>query len=143
MATDLIETNAPELSARLQAMGARIEDPAPALERARALLARNEAAVWASQGSALGASWAPAVQAENKTDSRLLVATGRLRASLTGGDAGTVIGPELRFGTDVPYGTYHQYGTSKMVARPFLGLAPDLAQDITQALAVAEEESWA
>ena len=84
MATDLIETNAPELSARLQAMGARIEDPAPALERARALLARNEAAVWASQGSALGASWAPAVQAENKTDSRLLVATGRGRSALTG-----------------------------------------------------------
>lgn len=51
----------------------------------------------------------------------ILVRTGRLRASLTGGSADSItrIKPQdLEVGTRVPYAKYHQGGTRKMPARP-------------------------
>lgn len=58
----------------------------------------------------------------------ILVATGRLKESLTGG-AGRIFRQEgnetLRFGTSVPYGVYHQSGTSRMPQRRILDLTKD------------------
>ncbi len=55
----------------------------------------------------------------------ILVATGRLKDSLTGG-SGFISRQEgnesLRFGTQLGYGTYHQTGTSKMPQRRILDL---------------------
>ena len=49
---------------------------------------------------------------------QILSDTGRLRGSIS-----AVIGAhEVEVGTNVFYGKFHQYGTRKMVARPFLGL---------------------
>ena len=49
---------------------------------------------------------------------QILSDTGRLRGSIS-----AVIGPaEVEIGTNVFYGKFHQHGTRKMVARPFLGL---------------------
>jgi phage virion morphogenesis protein len=49
---------------------------------------------------------------------QILSDTGRLRGSIS-----AVIGAhEAEVGTNVFYGKFHQHGTRKMVARPFLGL---------------------
>jgi len=48
----------------------------------------------------------------------ILVATGRLRGSI-----GHVVSTDqVAIGTNVFYGKFHQYGTSRMVKRAFLGL---------------------
>jgi phage gpG-like protein len=128
-------SNAPQLAARLNAAASRIGEPRPALERVRVLLAQGEAQVFGSQGTAIGQHWPPPADPERKIDSRLLVATGALRNSLTNPGAGEVTELELRFGTDVPYGRFHQYGTSRMPARPFLGAPPDSARRVSELLA--------
>jgi phage gpG-like protein len=128
-----IETNAAALAGRLNSLAGRLENPEPILRLAQALIARSEAEVWQSEGASLGEHWARAAEPERKTDSRLLVATGRLRESLAGrGSPLQVRGTQLVVGTDVPYGAYHQYGTSRMPARPFLGVSPSLARDLLQ-----------
>ncbi len=60
--------------------------------------------------------------------SPILVATGALKESLTGG-SGFIQRQEgnesLRFGTQLGYGVYHQSGTSKMPQRRILDLTKD------------------
>jgi len=128
-------SNAPTLAAHLQRYAARVGNPRPALERMRAQLARGEQEVWGTHGAAIGFHWAPAVEPDRKTDPQLLVATGALRASLTAAGAGEVGEVELRYGTDVPYARFHQHGTAHMVARPFLGIPPDVEHGVTGLLA--------
>jgi len=128
-------SNAPQLAAQLQRYAAHVGDPQPALERMRALLARGEQEVFGTQGAAIGFHWAAPAEPDRKADPQLLVATGALRASLTGADAGEVGAVELRFGTDVPYARFHQYGTSKMPARQLLGMPPDVEHGVTGLLA--------
>lgn len=57
----------------------------------------------------------------------ILVASGRMRQSLTGGGAGSVSrqigGDTLEFGTSVPYARFHQSGTSRMPQRRIMDLA--------------------
>lgn len=139
---ETITTNAAELAARINKLAARLTDPSPALERARQLLIRNETEVWATSGGALGARWAAAAEPDRKVDSRLLVASGALRASLTGSGAGSVHRTTLEFGTSVPYGVFHQYGIpGRLPAREFLGVAPNVAREILRLLeqAIADE----
>lgn len=62
---------------------------------------------------------------------KILRDTGRLANSITG----TVDGASARVGTNVVYGRYHQEGTARMVARPFLftasrGLSADAAAEV-------------
>jgi phage gpG-like protein len=128
------QTNAAELAAGLNAAAERIGNPRPALESLRRQLAAQESEVWATEGRAIGVSWPPSADPDRKVDSRLLVATGALRDSLTDVDSGVVEGDELQYGTDVPYGRFHQYGTSRTPQRQFLGISPELARNITQAL---------
>jgi hypothetical protein len=127
-------SNAEQVSAGLNAMADRLAEPAPSLERARRLIALGESDVWASEGAAIGTHWPMAVDPDLKTDARLLVATGALRDSLAGGAAGYVRGNELVISTDVPYAHFHEYGTSKMAARPFIGIPEAMRATITRIL---------
>ena len=125
-------SNASQLAQQLQRYATRVGDPRPALERMRAMLARGEQEVWSTQGAAIGFHWAPRAEGGGE---QLLVATGALRASLTGEGSGETTELELRFGTDVPYARFHQYGTSKMPARPFMGIPPDVDHGVPDLLA--------
>jgi phage gpG-like protein len=125
-----VSSNAAEVSEALAGMAARIGDPQPALERARRMFAEQEAEVWGTEGAILGAHWSAAAEPAHKTDSRLLVASGRLRASLAGTQSGRVTADTLELGTDVPYARFHQYGTRNMPARRILGLSPALQEQI-------------
>jgi hypothetical protein len=81
--------------------------------------------------------WAPlspeyaAWKARHFPDKGILERTGRLRESVRwdgralGQDGYFVPGPRsVFFGTDVPYGRFHQDGTKRMPARPFLPTPP-------------------
>ena len=58
--------------------------------------------------------------------------TGLLMASLTASGVGApqhverVTESGMIFGTSVPYASFHQHGTSRIPARPFLGISPRL-----------------
>lgn len=59
--------------------------------------------------------WAP-----TQRGGQILVDTGRLRGSIQHMIGSNVI----RVGTSVPYGRYHQTGTSRMPKRAFIGVSP-------------------
>jgi len=64
------------------------------------------------------APWSPAyAHGKSQKGRGLLVRTGRLRGSI----ANFVTGDAVHVGSNVFYGRFHQFGTSKMVARPWLG----------------------
>ncbi|MFU2132104.1 phage virion morphogenesis protein [Gallibacterium anatis] len=67
----------------------------------------------------------------------MLQVTGDLAASLNidYGDNFSVIGAQE------PYGQYHQAGTSKMAARPFLGLSDDGVEEIKHILTKALKDA--
>jgi len=134
-------TNAQQLAHKLHSLATRIGDPQPALERMRQTLAHGEAEVWSSQGAAIGQHWPPPADPARKIDSRLLVATGALRNSLTSPATGQVTEMTLSFGTDVPYGRFHQFGTSRMPARPFMGMPPDAQRQLANRLSQLVEEA--
>jgi hypothetical protein len=137
---EVIRTNAPEVAAHLHGLAGKLGDVAEPLERARDLLAAQETEVFASSGSALGVSWPSAAEPHRKVDPVLLVATGALRASLSDTSAGEVAFDRLRFGTTVPYAAYHQFGTSRMPARPILGISPTLAREFLDRLGLVLSE---
>lgn len=132
-----VTSNANELAGQINELAQRVGNPQQFLERARRLLNAQEAQAWATQGGVLGVHWAAAAEPDRKVDSRLLVASGALRAALTG-NAGRVDGDMLILPTSLPpYGVFHQYGTSNMPARPFLGFSRDFA---AQLLALYRDE---
>lgn len=65
------------------------------------------------------APWAASYAATRRKGSGLLVDTGRLLGSI----AHQVFGLTAVVGTNVPYGEWLQSGTSKMPARPYIGLS--------------------
>lgn len=78
-----------------------------------------------------GAPWAPWVgRGSNRRGRGLLVETGRLRGSITN----IVSGNQVIVGTNVFYARFHQGGTSKMVARPFVGANEENIAEIGQVL---------
>lgn len=71
-----------------------------------------------------GGKWAPLKRGrkrkgKGKRDNKILRDTGRLANSITGVAAGN----NVIVGTNVEYAAYHQEGTSRIPARPFLPLA--------------------
>jgi len=139
---DVIETNAAQVASLFSALGDAIGNPEPMLRRTQALIAADEQEVFATQGQSIGASWAPAVQPELKTDSRLLVMTGALMQSVTSADAGEVEGNVLSFSTDVPYAGYIEFGTGRMVARPFMGITDRFARAVEELLVATIEDHF-
>jgi phage virion morphogenesis protein len=81
-----------------------------------------------------GGKWAPLKPSSvrgRRTPRDILVDTGRLRNSI----ASKVYGHTAEIGTNVFYGKFHQFGTKKMVARPFLGID---SSDVAELRRVAE-----
>jgi phage virion morphogenesis protein len=79
-----------------------------------------------------GARWAPLKNpGKNRGSGDILVDSGRLMGSISS----KVSGSTAEVGTNVFYGKFHQYGTRKMVARPFLGMN---ATDVAELRIVAE-----
>lgn len=64
------------------------------------------------------AGWRPSTAAQ-RGSGQILSDTGRLRGSIS-----SIIGAnQVEVGTNLFYGKFHQRGTRKMVARPFVGLS--------------------
>lgn len=69
------------------------------------------------------------IKASARPGAPVLVYDGRLRDSFIGETGDTIkrIGKQQAFfGTSVPYAGYHQYGTSRMVARPPIQSTPEI-----------------
>jgi phage gpG-like protein len=117
--------SADRVAAAVGALAEKTANPRPVLDGAKAILAAGEAEVFSSEGTSIGESWQPLSDATvtAKGDDRILVMTGRLRRAL--GDPANVhvlaTGAELS-SSSVPYAHFHASGTSKMPARPFLGI---------------------
>lgn len=71
-----------------------------------------------------GAAWAEMAKSTRRRrgdDANLLIDTARLRQSIA-----VVVGKtDMRVGTNVEYGAYHQLGASRLPARRFLPFSPD------------------
>lgn len=133
-------TNANELTAKLNRIGDKLEDPREPLEACRRLLVRQEAEVWSSQGQALGYAWPPIAEPERKVDSRMLVATSALLYSMAEEGAGTIRGGTLRIRPKPRYGFYHQFGLGHVPARPFSGISDNTYRLMMQAFERATGE---
>lgn len=79
---------------------------------------------FAEEGRGEHGKWAPLTEAYARQKERkwpgkpILEASGKLKESLLSeGNKGTTTERTLEYGTDVPYGFFHQVGTVKMVAR--------------------------
>ena len=125
-------TNAAALTAKLNRSAGKIEDPRALLEQCRRILSEQESEVWATDGAALEAAWKQAVRPDLKISSELLVASGALKASMSDTDAGRIRGATLRIKVKPYYGFFHQFGTTKMDARPFSGISDSSMRLIMQ-----------
>ena len=98
-----------------------------------------------SQQDSSGAAWAPlaASTIARKRHSRILYETGALEASLAGntGDSVRAVSHRgLLFGTQVEYAGFHQEGTSRMPARPPVGMQVQTLDEMVNAVADAAVE---
>lgn len=113
-------------TAAIGRLGEKAANPEPVLLEAREILTANEAAVFDSSGGSIGEAWESLSETtvEQKHSDRILVMTGTLRAALTNPANVEVEGTSARLNArGVPYAHFHVSGTSKMPARPFLGLS--------------------
>ena len=142
-----VDVSVPEaaaFSARMTHWGEALANPRPAFEQMSRKLNESQAQIFDTNGAALGHPWAQAAEPERKTTSQLLVATGALRRSLTGRTSDSVdvaTSTEFRFSTRVPYAPFHQFGTSKMPARPFIGVTANMREQVTEAVRTYSEQS--
>lgn len=86
------------------------------------------------------------VEADAKKNQTPHVDTGRLRGSITHRLGGTKDKPFAEVGTNVEYGIYQEFGTSKMKANPFLTPALESNRNkikaiIAQAIKAAESNA--
>jgi phage gpG-like protein len=125
-------TNISEVTANFAKLADRVENPRPVLQAAQRILSLQESQVWATEGGALGVTWAALVQPERHVGRSLLWDTGALRASMTTG--GRIAGDTLRISprSRAFYGFFHQFGTTNMDARPFSGISDESARLIMQ-----------
>jgi phage gpG-like protein len=118
---EITERGAATAALHLRQVGERAADPRPAFDKIGRDLQQSEAAWFATRGEG---TWPPLAQqteefkAAQGLRSEPLVATGRLRESLVRRSAAKTTGTELRYGTDVPYARFHEYGTANMPRRP-------------------------
>ncbi len=75
------------------------------------------------------APWRPSTASRRK-GGQILTETGQLRGSFSM-KTGLL---DVEVGTNVPYGKFHQWGTKKMVARPFVGLSETDKDEVEQAI---------
>lgn len=112
-------------------------------EKVFTILLKTHAYYFENEISPQRRKWEPLAEStiQRKGHDTILVDTGDLKASLTERRKGirTVDRRgdtlEIAFGSDVEYLQYHQTGTSRMPARPALGLPPGTAQLILETTA--------
>lgn len=109
-------------------------------------LEQTHADQFRSQQDSTGSRWAPlaASTIRRKGHDRILFEKGRLEASLAGHSADSVRAVSHRgllFGTQVEYALFHQDGTSRMPARPPVGMQEPTLDEMTNAVADAAVES--
>ena len=106
-------------------------DYQPILQGIQQEIAEGEAAAFDGEREPGGPSWTPLATStiKRKRSSRILFESGALQASLVAlGEAGnisTTSSRELLFGSDVPYVTLLDNGTSRMPARPPVGVSEE------------------
>lgn len=119
------------ISRRLLRLGERAVDATPAFEAIAGLFYESEKKQFDSEGEWASGGWAPLKQStiDDKlraswfggTSERILQRTGAMMRSLTESDgpfSRQVIGPDfVELESTVPYGKFHQFGTSKMAMR--------------------------
>lgn len=112
-------------------VGSRVSFEKP-LRKCRKIIADDIAENFRGQHDPDGNPWAPPKRPLRPRGRKLLRKTKRLYRSVTmasGPDVQVIVNRTgLTVGTDVPYAQYHQFGTRKMVARPFMGIS-EKAQD--------------
>lgn len=134
--------DAKALAQRLTRWGVAIEDNRPAFERMIPRLRQGEAQIFNSQGAAIGHPWPKAAEPDRKLNPALLVATGALRRSLEGKTSESVqhaTATELQFSTLVPYAGFHQHGTSRVPARPMIGMTDEVRRAMAHAVQEASQ----
>jgi phage gpG-like protein len=134
--------DAKALARRLDRWGTAIEDNRPAFELMIPRLREGEAQIFNSRGSAIGHPWPKAAEPDRKLNPQLLVATGALRRSLESKTSESVqhaTATELRFSTLVPYAPFHQHGTSRMPARPMIGMTDEVRRAMAHAVQEASQ----
>jgi phage virion morphogenesis protein len=110
-------------------------DYGPLLKRVAVALRADALKNFAGSHDPDGNAWAPLKPSTLKgrrkggKGAKPLIDTGLLRNSVTTVRQGPL---ELLFGTNLPRGAYHQFGTRTIPARPFLGISPRLADLIAE-----------
>ena len=122
------------------------EDPTELLDSLVPILQAGERDIFLSEVSPGGMPWEELspVTVDAKGFSKILVKTGRLYESVVtpNGTSDTIWETSadpayLIFGTSVPYAKYHQTGTRRMPARPFMGMNRKTEQEVVNAVADA------
>lgn len=137
----------PQFSRAFSRFGDAVEDFTEAFEQIADDFYEGEEHMFSSGGSGAG-GWAPlaASTVARKGSSEILVETGILEDSLTsrsGAFSRFDLRPKrLEMGTQVPYGIYHQTGTSRMPARPPVKLAEDQKSQWVQILHAHIVAAW-
>lgn len=134
-----------KLKVALTKMADAIEDLTPYWNDVQQEFYKIEKAQFASEGKT-GASghWKQLsmpyadIKARNYGDLPILELTGSLKASLTSESASGAITKKekdsLTLGSSIPYGAYHQSGTSKMPARPPISLTENQTAQLLRKL---------
>lgn len=110
-----------------------------------ATLEQTHSAQFRSQQDSGGNAWAPLAPSTiaRKGHSRILFESGDLQTSLTSGGSDAireVFDRGLIFGTSTEYAIFHQEGTSRMPARPPVGIQTQTLDEMVNAVADAAVE---
>ena len=118
-------------SSALQKLIAKTKDFRSALDEAGLYMERETKLNFAREQSPEGDAWAGLAEStlRYKRTSSILRETGSLVASIAKSAASST---EVRITAGTAYGIFHQEGTSKMPARPFIGLSDKHRQEITR-----------
>jgi phage virion morphogenesis protein len=123
-----------ELRDVLARLADRVSDLEPAMRRVAGHLADAVEEQFASEGRPRWPPLAPSTirqrARQGKWPGKILQVTGRLAASITTRSSAR----EAAVGTSVEYGVYHQLGTRRIPARPFLRLTTEHLREIIDEL---------
>lgn len=118
----------------------------PILQDFQQDIAEGEKAAFDGQHEPGGAAWAPLRPSTiaRKGHNRILFETGALMTSLVSlggpGNINATTERSLLFGTDIPYAIFHDQGTSRMPARPPVGMSEETLDKLCNKIADATVE---
>ena len=116
-------------------------DYQPMLEEFQQVIAQGEEDAFRAQSTPGGEPWAPLAEVTiiRKGHDKILIETAALAASLVDvggpGNINMTMSHGLIFGTDVDYTIFHETGTSKMPARPVVGMSDQTLDELCERVA--------